>query len=33
VRSKYIDMAEELGYKMGRDAHLLRNGDSVTITE
>ncbi|MFP4174362.1 MAG: RNase J family beta-CASP ribonuclease [Halobacteriales archaeon] len=33
VRSKYIDMAEETGYKMGRDAHLLRNGDSVTLTE
>jgi ribonuclease J len=33
VRSEYIDMAEETGYKMGRDAHLLRNGDSVTLTE
>ncbi len=31
VRSEYIDLAEEMGYKMGRDAHLLRNGDSVEL--
>jgi len=33
VRSQYIDMAESVGYKQGRDAHLLRNGDSVLLTE
>ena len=30
-RSKHIDLAEEVGYTMGKDAHLLRNGDMVEI--
>ncbi len=28
VRSKYIDICEDLGYKAGKNAHLLRNGSS-----
>ncbi|MDY6765488.1 MAG: RNase J family beta-CASP ribonuclease [Halobacteria archaeon] len=32
-RSKYVDMAENLGYEMGRDVHLLRNGDRIQLTE
>ncbi|XGI83338.1 MBL fold metallo-hydrolase [Halorutilales archaeon Cl-col2-1] len=31
-RSKYIDMVEDLGYEMGRDAHMLRNGDQTLLT-
>ena len=29
----YVDLAENMGYKVGRDLHVTRNGDMIQLTE
>jgi ribonuclease J len=29
----YVDLAENMGYKMGRDLHVTRNGNLVKLVE